>query len=386
MKSFLPSIILALIASPLQADLSWEKSSAELGETTRGIDAADLDGDGKLDIVAIGFTQVFAVLDPLGQATVESIYDTVGGNLLHGSGGDIDGDGDIDFVIARGESPWIEYRERRANNETAKEPKGVPDFSIAWIENTGRIEKNAKVHIIDYDLHGCHGLAIDDLNGDGRLDIVGNSIKGFYKDSLAWFENLQGKFVRHMIIEKGAPVRPHYIDTHDFNSDGLIDVVAGHSGGNSLAWYQSPSTLQGRWITQPIAEVKGVTNAHVADVNGDKRMDVIASNGHGTGVYWYRGGNWKQYPIDEDLKNCHSLAVGDFDQDGDMDVATASFSEKIVRWYENNGKGVFEPHDIDTGTGQEAYDLKAVDLNKDGRLDLLLAGRNTNNAAWYINR
>ena len=69
-----------------------------------------------------------------------------------------------------------------------------------------------------------------------------------------------------------------------------------------------------------------------------------------------------------------------------MDVATASFSEKIVRWYENDGKGVFTPHDIDTGNGQEAYDLKAVDLNKDGRLDLLLAGRKTNNAVWYINR
>ena len=42
--------------------------------------------------------------------------------------------------------------------------------------------------------------------------------------------------------------------------------------------------------------------------------------------------------------------------------------------------------DIDVGNGQEAYDLKAVDLNKDGRLDLLLAGRQSDNVAWYINQ
>ena len=63
-------------------------------------------------------------------------------------------DGDQDFVIARETSPWIEYREKRANREKAKKPKRVPDFSIAWIENTGRIERKAKIHVVDKDLHG----------------------------------------------------------------------------------------------------------------------------------------------------------------------------------------------------------------------------------------
>jgi hypothetical protein len=387
MKSFLPTIFLTFLYSSLSADISWQKSSSDLGEQTRGIDAADLNGDGILDIVATGDLRVYAILNPLTNNQAEVIYDTVDGKLLYGASGDIDMDGDQDFVIARETSPWIEYREKRTNREKAKKPKRVPDFSIAWIENTGRIERKAKIHVVDKDLHGSHGLAIADLNGDGSLDIVGNSIKGTYKDSVAWFDNFQGKFVRHMISQKNAPVRPHYMDTADINGDGKLDVIVGHSGGNSLDWYESPPTLHGRWKRQNIAEVEGVTNALVADINGDKRLDVIASNGHGTGVYWYRGPtNWKQSPIDEMLKDCHSLAIGDFDKDGDVDVATASFSEKIVRWYENDGKGVFTPHDIDTGNGQEAYDLKAVDLNKDGRLDLLLAGRKTNNAVWYINR
>jgi len=386
MKYLLKLIILTFFLNSLSGEITWEKYSAELGEQTRGVDAADLNGDGNLDIVATGTTHVFAVLNPLKDAQVQPIYDSIGGVLLYGASGDIDSDGDLDFVIARGTSPWIEYREKKAAKEKAKKPKRVPDFSIAWLENTGRIEKKAKLHVIDKDLHGSHGLALADINADGNLDVVGNSIKGTYKDSVAWFDNFQGKFLRHMVIQKNAPVRPHYMDTADFNNDGKLDIVVGHSEGNALSWYQHPPVLHGRWKLQPIAEAEGVTNAVTADIDGDKRIDVIASNGHGTGVYWYRGTNWKQVPIDETIKDCHSLASGDFDKDGDIDVATASFSEKRVRWYENDGKGQFTAHDIDVGTGQESYDLKAVDLNKDGRLDLLLAGRSTNNVAWYINK
>jgi hypothetical protein len=51
-----------------------------------------------------------------------------------------------------------------------------------------------------------------------------------------------------------------------------------------------------------------------------------------------------------------------------------------------DGKGTFTAHDIDTTNNQEAYDLKAVALDGDGRLDLILGSRETRNAVWYRNR
>ncbi|MCB1121208.1 MAG: VCBS repeat-containing protein [Verrucomicrobiae bacterium] len=387
MKFASPILILVLSISSLSAGVSWQKNSADLGEVSRGIDTADFDGDGNLDVLAIGEIKVYIISNPTRNKHPEVLYDSVGGTLLYAASGDMDDDGDEDFVIARGTSPWIDYREMRARREKASKPKGVPDFSVAWIENTGELKRNRRARPIDTELNGCHGLAIADLSEDGVLDVIGNSIKGNWKDSIAWYDNFEGKFVRHMIIQQQAPERPHYMVVADINRDGKQDVIVAHSGGNDLSWYENPPAMHGFWEKHVIAQdVPGVTNTAVADLDGDGRLDVVASNGHGIGVNWYRGNTWKPSVIDQDLPDCHALAVGDFDLDGDLDVATASFSAHIVRWYENSGVGVFRAHDIEAGNGQEAYDLKTADLNKDGRLDLLLAGRGTKNAVWYINQ
>ena len=378
--------LLLFPTGPLEAGISWQKRQAALGERTRGIDAADFDNDGNLDILATGEINVFIVLNPMENQNAQILWDTGGGSLLHAASGDLDNDGDLDFVVARGQSPWIDYREKRARDEKVKKPKGVEDFSIAWIENAGELNRKLNWHPIDLDMHGCHGLAVGDMNGDGVVDVVGNSFQGDFKDSVAWFENFEGKFVRHMIAGGTAAVRPHYMDIGDLNYDGKPDVVVGHSRGNVLSWYKNPPSLYRKWSDTLISEQVGVTNTKIADIDGDGRLDVVSSNGHGTGLHWFKGPYWNLNIIDASISDCHAMDVGDFDSDGDIDVATASFSEKIVRWYENQGQGNFKARDIDVGTGQEAYDLKAVDLNKDDRLDLLLAGRNSNNAVWYINR
>lgn len=104
------------------------------------------------------------------------------------------------------------------------------------------------------------------------------------------------------------------------------------------------------------------------------------------GRVWFEAPNWNKHVIRANLADPHALAIGDFEGDSDFDVAAASFTAFVVRWYENDGKGLFTAHDIDTGNKQQAYDLKSVDLDRDSRTDLILAGRETRNAVWYQNR
>jgi hypothetical protein len=55
----------------------------------------------------------------------------------------------------------------------------------------------------------------------------------------------------------------------------------------------------------------------------------------------------------------------------------------IAAWYENNGKGGFTKHLI--AKNQSAYDIRLVDMDKDGDLDLLVAGENSRNVVWFEN-
>ena len=51
--------------------------------------------------------------------------------------------------------------------------------------------------------------------------------------------------------------------------------------------------------------------------------------------------------------------------------------------YLNDSRGNFELHVLDDD--QESYDLRSVDMDGDGDLDLLNAGRGSNNVSWYEN-
>jgi len=364
--------------------LTWERHATPLPDSIWSVEAIDANRDGKLDLIAMGQSKVFALVAPAWK--VEELIDTKEPKMLYCVALDMDLDGDMDLAVGRYRVPWIEYRQGKKDGKAVSEPQG-PEFSIAWIENTGHAGAPWPLHILDRELNGTHGLWVGDVNGDGIKDLLADSIMGpTFPKTLVWFQIPRpgGKeFTRHLITKGGADARPHYLEFADINRDGRGDVVVGDPDGATFTWWENPMEANLPWVRHLIAREKGATNVKAADVNADGLLDVVGSCGHGLGVFWFEGPAWNKHVIDEDLRDAHALALGDFDRDGDLDVATASFGMKRVRWYENDGRGAFTPHDIDTMNGQEAYDLKAVDLNGDGKLDLILAGRETRNVVWY---
>ena len=367
--------------------VAWERKAFPLPESIWSVDAVDANADGHLDLIAMGPTKVFALIAPDWKQHL--LFDAKEPQMLYCVTLDADHDGDLDIAIGRYRVPWIEYQLARDAGKTADEPKG-PDFSVAWIENTRRVGDSWPLHVIDRELNGIHGLWTGDVDGDGTKDLVADSIMGpLFPNSLVWFQTPrrgESSFKRHVITKGGADGRPHYLDFADLNGDARGDVLLGDSGGGTFTWWEQGVGADQPWVKHTIAKEKGATNIKAADVNRDGAPDVVGSCGHGKGVFWFEGPVWKKHVIDADLRDPHALAVGDFDGDGDVDVAAASFGAKVVRWYQNDGTGSFTGHDIDTMNQQEAYDLKAADLDADGRLDLILAGRETRNAVWYRNR
>ena len=402
------AIILLLICALPHSDAAetkpvrWVRNAFPLPESIWSVAALDANGDAKLDLIAMGETKVFGLTPPDWKQSV--LIDTKEPKMLYCVALDADQDGDLDLAVGRYQQPWINYRQAREAGKDAPEPKG-PDFGVAWIENVRREGERlpgrsfpAKagprepwpLHIIDRELNGIHGLWTGDVNRDGAIDLISDSIMGpSFPKSLVWFETPSrgpNTFTRHIITKGDADGRPHYLDFADLNADGYGDLLVGDSGGGTFTWWENPKKSDTAWTKRQIAKQNGATNIKAADVNKDGKLDVVASCGHGKGVFWFEAPNWTMHGIQADLADPHALAIGDFDGDGDTDVAVASFTALVVRWYENNGKATFTGHDIDTGNKQQAYDLKSVDLDHDGRLDLILAGRETRNAVWYQNR
>jgi hypothetical protein len=98
---------------------------------------------------------------------------------------------------------------------------------------------------------------------------------------------------------------------------------------------------------------------------------------------WFENPTWQSHPIDETILSPHSLTTADYNQDGLPDLVSCGYTSQWVRLYEARGDGTFAVHQLDSG--QESYDLRSVDMDGDGDVDLLNAGRATGNVLWYEN-
>ncbi len=371
------------LASPATAAPTFVRRAFPLPQPILGVAALDVNGDGRLDVVAAGETKVWAMLAP--DWRIVELADTTGGRTIHAVAMDCDGDGDLDLVISRSYSLWIRHRLALAEGKPSVEPEGG-DWTVAWLENTGKPEARWPLHVVDRELHGVHGLSTGDVDGNGKIDLLADSFAGPHlENSLAWFPAPFGKSpIRRMITKGGATGRAHYLHFADMNGDGRGDVLLGASEEGTFTWWEQPSGTNGEWQRHLIAREPGATHPRAADLNGDGRFDVLGSCGHGTGVFWYEAPMWRRHVIDANLRNVHAFDGADLDRDGDIDAVGCSNLDKIVRWWENMGGGKFQPHDIDVGNGQQAYDLKIADLDGDGRPDLLLAGSESKNAVVYF--
>jgi hypothetical protein len=183
---------------------------------------ADLDRDGRLDLIAL-FAQehetVVAFLNRGGMRfDAKSVYSAPHPNW--GSSGievvDLDKDGDLDVLMTNGDM---------FDDQILK-----PYHSIQWLENTGTYPFTA--HSLA-SLPGVQRAQAADLDGDGDLDIVACSLVPSREEgarrlpSVVWLEQtLPGRFVRH-VLEIGTPAHAT-LDVGDLDRDGDVDIVVGN--------------------------------------------------------------------------------------------------------------------------------------------------------------
>ena len=360
----------------------WKKHRVVESKKKDFVDSAvadDLNHDGNMDIIGSYNGKVVLLKGPRWKPITIHVFKESDSRskprtqCIHSCLLDVDGDGDQDFVGSNNTTFWLECPDN-------------PFSGKPWNYRT-----------IDDEILGSHCLITGDVNNDGKLDLIANSSRGKEQtpihDSICWFETptTSSGWVRHVFSDKDAPGGSHYMGMGDLNSDGLPDIVCGAKGGKGnpggewFAWWEQPESGSEPWKKHLLSDEEvGASNIIPADVNRDGIMDLIAARGHGYGVFLYMGPDFNKIDVDSDIHGPHSLFVEDLDQDGDLDFGTCGRHEdSIAAWYENDGRGFFIKHLV--GENQGSYDTRAIDMDGDGDLDMLIAGHVSANIVWYEN-
>ena len=252
----------------------------------------DIDGDGKPEVLFGGDGALeYAKPDPANPTApwIVTQVSEKGGVNAHGMGvGDINGDGRMDIVAARG---WWE-----------QPPKGSPPGP--W-----------KFHPAEFGSGGAE-MGVYDVNGDGLNDVVtGIAAHGW---GLAWFEQKrdgQGNisFVRHDIMGDFSTQNAgnvtfselHAMTFADLDGDGIPDIIVGKRGWSHLEsyldpdpngpavlyWYRTvrnPKAPGGAEFVPELIHNRSGVGSHLqaVDLNHDGAIDIITSTNRGTFIFW----------------------------------------------------------------------------------------------------
>ena len=126
-----------------------------------------------------------------------------------------------------------------------------------------------------------------------------------------------------------------------------------------------------------------------ADIDGDGYIDILSSSGGDNKIAWYRNLDGQgtfgfQQIISSNAIGAKALEVADIDNDGDLDVVSASAGNNKVGWYENlNGQGTFGEQRVVSSTSGGVSHIQVVDIDGDGHLDIVAAG--SSYVQWFKN-
>lgn len=330
-----------------EAELSFATpTSVYVGSSPTSIRTADVNGDGKLDILTANYSS--------GSVSVR-LGDGAGGfsgsTTINGQSNprslvvaDVNGDGKLDLLTANA---------------------GSNSVSVQLGDGAGGFSGSTSISVDD----NPYSLAIADVNGDGKLDFLAASSNNTVSVRLG---DGTGNFSGSTSVAVGGFVTS--IVVADVNGDGKLDILAANMDSNAVA-VRLGDGAGGFSGSSEISVGNGPFSIAAADMNGDGKLDIVATNQNTNAVSVRLGDGAGGFSGSTEIDvgdGPISLAVGDVNGDGKRDVVTANQTGKSVSVLLGNGAGGFSSStEIAVGGNYYVYSVAVADVNGDGKLDIL---------------
>jgi len=443
-----------VMADSVKDELLWiENSSSATVWTERVIDSgsgintanqvalADLDADGDLDIALAAAVNSLYWYENTGNAATWVQNDTgitPAGGLRSLAVGDVDLNGTVDIVYALiSGSPSIVLVENTLGDGSSWTTSTINSASSSTIAFVQLIDLNKDgiaelySHVDGSDIlqwnydsfastwsstaiisNNAYGqLDFSDIDGDGDLDLLSGS-----NSTVSWYENTDGvgsTWTQRDVFSNSANLTVNAVRATDMDDDGDLDIVLAKNEDGYVYAYENLQFHSSPQLQGSVAIENSLANAYhvlTAKMNGDQYWDVIAANKSTAGmkIYLYEGqsdGSFASFKVilDEPLttdKEISALAVGDMDNDGDLDVVFAADGSDSLYSVENlldsgpfiNAKsqatlagaswgGIVS---LASAVGR-SNEIQLVDINADGTRDVVFLDQLNNKLKWLSN-
>ena len=345
------------------------------GTRPENIKTADIDGDGKLDIISADFYY------GSNNASVFILRNTTEGNMLSFAS-------KVGFEITQS----IFQTEIADLNGDGK-PDLVLNYydGIALLINTSTIGNISFTTLVTLPaLSNGSGLVLCDVDRDGKVDIL--SYEGYNRKLFVYrntYSSTGISFAQRQII--ASDITAANLAVSDFNSDGKPDIAFTGSLLTILQNNSSPGNIN--FLPEIILGSSNVRDKiYLSDFNVDGKMDIARSNFLFSNFSVFKntsvGG---KISFADDLRignstDVYDLSIADYNGDGKPDVVSIARPLYLYKNISATDSIAFAPDVINTNSATDSFSIiTSGDVNLDGKSDLILGNFGSNSIAILLN-
>jgi hypothetical protein len=356
---------------------------------------ADLDADGRLDIVVVDAHRVIWFQNPDWKLRTILQGQTEPDNVCIAAH-DIDGDGQLDLALGAG---WRPFQTQGGG-------------TLQWLHRGARVEDPWTMHPIGSE-PSLHRIRFADIDGDGRPELLVAPLMGRGATRERNWLDSPVRLLAFRIPEQPQQQRwpaevldaslhvVHNFYPADVDGDGQVDILTASYEGVSLLKRREDGTwsrtLLGAGNQATPQGNRGASEIKLGKLRSGTRYLAAIEPWHGHEVVIYTPpGNgqrlWQRQVLDDQLRWGHAVVCADLDRDGSEELIIGVRDRlddrhpQGVRIYKaRDAAGRLWRRQLLDPAGVAVEDLAVADFNNDGWPDIVAVGRATGNVRIYWN-